>query len=292
MTSVAKPLPPHGTYARANGSPRYRKPCSCQPCLIARRRHDKKWKVNRQLGKPASVDAGPARAHLATLRQTHTWQSIAAATGIAQSNLFYIADGTRATIHRDTHDAILAATPKPKPADTLHIDATGSRRRLQALMTVGHSVRYIARECRIAKDRAHDIALGLQPTVRADVAERIADAYKRLAFRPAPVNKFTSRTRNLSAARGFHGPLAWNDIDDPNEQPDTAPAEAPELNRDQLATLRRDEIEHLDSFNLSSHEIAARLGISESTVNGVLRELRAGQKRNRKQAAAETALAA
>jgi DNA-directed RNA polymerase specialized sigma24 family protein len=281
VTTAAKPLPPHGTYARANGSPRYRKPCKCEPCLIARRRQDKKWKVSRALGNPAMVDATPAREHLAELRKTRTWASICTATGIAQSNLFYIANGTRSEVQRATRDAILAVQPGPKAVDTLHIDALGSRRRLQALMTVGHSVRLIARECSIAKDRAHDIALGLQPTVRADVAQRIADAYTRLAFRPAPVNKFTQRTRNLAAARGWHGPLAWDDIDNPDEQPDTEPASETELNRDDLAALRRSEVEHLSRFNLSSHEIARRLDIAESTVNGILRELRAGQRRQR-----------
>lgn len=218
---TTKALPPHGTYARANGSCGYRKPCKCEPCLIARRRHDKKWKVNRALGKPAMVDATPARERIAELRKTHTWVSISKTTGIAESNLYYIANGTRTEIQRTTQDAILAVQHGPKPVDTLQVDAIGSRRRLQALMVVGHSVRLLARECRIAKDRARDIALGQQPTVRADVAERIADAYMRLAFRPAPVNKFTQRTRNLAAARGWHGPLAWDDIDDPNCQPET-----------------------------------------------------------------------
>lgn len=263
-----RPIPPHGTYARANGSPGYRKACKCQPCLVARRRHDKRWKVNRDLGKPASVDAAPARKHLALLRETHTWRSLATATGLAESNLYYIANGARATIHRDTHHSILAVQPKTTAVDNLHIDALGSRRRLQALMTIGHSVRSIARECRIAKDRAHDIALGLQPTVRSDVAERIKAAYMRLAFRPAPANKHTNRTRNLAASRGFHGPLAWEDIDDPECQPETDTAVTP---RRFKAVVDPDRVARLTLLGRTNEQIAAELGCHERTVSRVRR---------------------
>lgn len=281
MTTAAKPLPAHGTYARANGSPGYREPCKCDPCLIARRRHDKRWKANRALGKPAMVDATPARNHIAELRKTHTWPAISRATGIAESNLYYIANGTRTEIQRSTQNAILAVRPGPKPVPTMQVDALGSRRRLQALMVVGHSVRVAASASRITRDSAHDIALGRQTTVRADVAERIANAYTQLAFRPPASNKFTKRTRNLAAARGWHGPLAWDDIDDPNEHPETEQPVENELSRNELAAVRRAEIEHLDGFNLPTHEIATRLGIGESTVAAIVRELHSGRRRDR-----------
>jgi hypothetical protein len=265
MTAAAKPLPAHGTYARANGSPRYRKPCKCEPCLVARRRHDKKWKVNRALGKPAMVDAAPAREHIAELRKTRTWASISTTSGIAQSNLYRIANGSRTEIQRTTRDAILAAQPGPKPVETLQIDALGSRRRLQALMFVGHSVRLLARECRVSKDRAHDIALGLQPTVRADVAERIADAYVRLAFRAPALNKFTNRTRNLAAKRGWHGPLAWDDIDNPDCEPETEDGAEPPRRRS--ATVDPHAVARLTALGRTNEQIAVELGCHERTVS-------------------------
>lgn len=267
MSTTARQLPPHGTYARANGSPRYRKPCKCEPCLLARRRHDKKWKVDRALGKPAMVDATTAREHIAELRKTRTWASISKTTGVAESNLYYIANGTRTEIQRATRDAILAAQPGRKPVDTMQLDALGSRRRLQAMMAVGHSVRLLARECRIAKDRARDIALGQQPTVRADVAERIADTYMRLAFRPAPVNKFTQRTRNLAATRGWHGPLAWDRIDDPDCKPETdrrTSRAKPGSKSKVYADVAR--VAELTAAGRSAQQIADELGCHKRTV--------------------------
>lgn len=264
MTTAARPLPAHGTYARANGSPRYRKPCKCEPCLIVRRRSDKQWKVNRALGRSLWTDSAEAREHLKTLRTTRTWASIAAAAQVTPSGLYSIANGQRTTIHRKTHARILAVQPLAKPTPSRHIDALGTRRRLQALMVIGHSIRTIAQASAVARDRVHHIAMGLQPTVRCDVAGRITAAYERLAFRPPAKDKFTNRTRNLAAARGWHGPLDWDDIDDPQCQPETG-------RRRQDGPGRREKVDdqqvaRLTAQGLTAEQIARELRCHKRTV--------------------------
>lgn len=264
-----RPIPAHGTYARANGSSGYREPCHCEPCTEIKRRSNKRWKVNSARGINCTTDATAARQHLAMLRETRTWASISAACGLAESGLLLIASGRRKTINVRTHSRILAVQPLGKPDPSMPVAALGSRRRLQALACVGHSVRTLAAECRVSKPSIHDIIHGLQPTVRRDAAERIAAAYERLAFRPPAVSKHTTRTRNIAVANGWHGPLAWDDIDDPAVQPEqTAPYEpATKYERD---PDKRAEIEHLYLLGESVPSIAKQLGNNEKYISDQL----------------------
>lgn len=283
---TTKTLPAHGTYARANGSPGYREPCNCKPCTLKRRRCNKQWKFNKARGHSSITDATAAREHMVVLRETRTWESIAVASGVAESNLLLIANGQRTIILVTTHNQILAVKPLDKPLPGLAIGALGSRRRLQALACIGHSTVALANECRVAKQRIHDIALGVQTTVRYDTAERIKAAYERLAYKPPAHSKFTARTRNLAAARGWHGPLAWDDdtIDDPNAKPEKAKPYKPadKYRRDPDRTR---EIEHLYLLGESPQQIAKKLGGNEKYISdqlsAVLRKRAAKAERER-----------
>lgn len=278
MTTANKPLPPHGSTARASGSPGYRPPCKCEPCLLTRRREDKRRKYNKLAGRSPFVDPAAAQKHLQLLRRTMTLPSLAAATRTPESTLVAIEAGRRTKIHRDTHAKIMAVQ-QPKKADGgQYINVTGSRRRIQALAYIGHSMRTIATAANSGRMRIHTIAIGDQHTIRRDLAERIEAAYKHLVLRPASCDKFTARTRNLAKTRGWHGPLAWDDvtIDDPNAQPDTD--EAPALTGFvQLGRYRRAEIQHLTDFGVPENEIAQRLGMRPQYVHDIIRELRKGR---------------
>lgn len=286
MTTAAKPLPPHGTTARGYGSPGRRPRCNCDPCRTARNRHQKQTRINRELGRSSFTTCDKAQAHLHLLHQTKSWDTLVEATGVHLSNLIAIYQGKRTKIRHETEAKILAV-PATGPGDAgQYIDATGSTRRLQALSYVGHSYATLCDATGTSPNRILSIINGRQPTIRRALAERIATAYRQLAFSPPPHNKFTSRTRNLARAKGWHGPVAWDDIDDPNAQPEAEQPEDLELKRNDRASVRRAEIEHLAAFNVSNHEIAARLNVAVSTVNAILLELRTGRPRHRKEAAA------
>jgi hypothetical protein len=214
-----RPIPPHGTYARANGSPGYRKACGCEPCLTARRRHKKHNTVMRQLGRPAKVDATQARQRLLLLHQTTGWNDLAVAVGGSASNLRDIAFGRRNPIRRTTHDKIMAVSVEPSGGQ--YIDAAGSRRRIQALRAIGWSCRVIAERAATSEARVQLIANG-QLTIRHGLANKIRNAYVILAAKPAPVDRNTARVRACAARNEWAPPGAWNDdeIDDPNAHPD------------------------------------------------------------------------
>ncbi|WP_445520510.1 hypothetical protein [Streptomyces sp. NEAU-174] len=268
-TTRTKPLPPHGSYARANGSPGYRPPCKCEPCLITRRKEEKRARVNRELGRSPFIDPAMAQAHLKHLHQTMTWPSLATATGVPLSGLLRIYNGERTKICHSTHARIMAAQPPAKGDGGQLIDVTGSRRRIQALVYIGHSLRAIADAANTGRMRIHAIATNGQPTIRRELAERIEAAYKQLAHQAVPVNKYTQRSRNIARSKGWHGPLAWDTdtIDDPKAQPDIEPAVERKPNRTEAARHISSEIQHLAAFNLSEDEIAARVGRSRSYVH-------------------------
>ncbi|MGX1254113.1 hypothetical protein RKD48_006624 [Streptomyces ambofaciens] len=281
-----RPIPPHGTTARAYGSPGYRPRCHCDPCRTVRARHQKHNRINRQLGRSPFTSPDKAQAHVTELHHVMDWDTLAAACGVPFSNLIAIYKGQRKKIRHETEAKILAVAIPTKGDPGQYIDATGTMRRLQALSYVGHSYTAICKAAGTCTNRIVSIANGRQPTVRRHLAERIAAAYPQLAFSPPPKNKHTTRTRNVARQKGWRGPLAWDDIDNPSERPDAEQVIDLELKRDELAALRRAEIEHLASFNLSNHDIANRLDISISTVNAIVRELHGHQRRSRKPAAA------
>jgi hypothetical protein len=288
VTIAVKPLPAHGTTARAYGSPGRRPRCHCQPCRTARNRHQKKIRVDRELGRSPFTSPAKAQAHLVELHRTMSWDTLEVATGVWFSNLVAIYQGKRTKIRHETEAKILAVAAPAKGDPGQYIDATGSTRRLQALSRVGHSYATICEAAGTCPNRVVSIANGRQRTIRRDLADRIASTYQRLAFNPPPTNKHTTRTRNVARAKDWRDPQWWDDyghIDDPDFDPSEADAE---LNFHQRAKLRREEVIHLAWVGHGAEQIVDRLNneVSISTVRQIVIEWRTGQKRQRKQVAA------
>ncbi|MET7429579.1 hypothetical protein ABZT16_11355 [Streptomyces flaveolus] len=218
MTTATKPLPAHGSYARANGSPGYRPPCPCDVCRATLLAAKKKYRVRRESGRPGLIDAAPARARLQQLVQTMSHVQIKTATGCDDCNLRQILDGTRTQIRRDTLNRILAVKPEP-PAPGKYLDATGTRRRIQALRAIGYSARALAEASTAGECVIERICNG-QPTVRGVVAAKIQTVYSKLAGTPAPAGRSATRAKSYAIANGWAPPGAWDNIDDPAELPD------------------------------------------------------------------------
>lgn len=107
---------------------------------------------------------------------------------------------------------------------TRKVDATGIRRRIQALMALGWSIQSMA-DTAGTTHRVVQTALRSQSITRAK-ADRITAMYDRLSMRLPPERTGTerqsaARARNRAHADGWPPPLAWDDetIDDPNSRP-------------------------------------------------------------------------
>ncbi|MFF2502142.1 helix-turn-helix domain-containing protein [Streptomyces sp. NPDC058067] len=263
MTTATRPLPPHGTTARAYGSPGYREACKCSPCRHASNRHNKKLRVNRELGRSPFTSPVNAQAHLRQIHQAMSWPQIVDATGIPVSNLIRIYNGGRTKIRHETEAKILVVEAPEHGGPGQCIDATGTMRRVQALSYVGHSYSTIAKAANTSRNRILNIANGRQATVRRAVAQRLAAAYQQLAFAPPRSNRHTARTRNEARAKGWHGPLAWDDIEDPNAQPEV---DEHADKRGRPATVDAAEVARLTRAGLTTAQIARQLDCHVRTV--------------------------
>lgn len=98
----------------------------------------------------------------------------------------------------------------------LIIPATGTHRRIQALMCLGWSMADIAR---LLGDRGSNVRRIMRsPTITRRFATRFARVYDELSWQvPAPTTQYRrasiTRAKGIAARNGWHPPLAWNDID-------------------------------------------------------------------------------
>ena len=95
------------------------------------------------------------------------------------------------------------------------LDASGTRRRVQAMWRLGHPSRVIAAESGLNESQVRKFCR--QPFITPGNRDLIVAAYRRLIVRPGS----SAWTRNHAAAAGYPLPVQWGaDIDDPNAVPD------------------------------------------------------------------------
>lgn len=98
----------------------------------------------------------------------------------------------------------------------LIVDATGARRRLQALQALGHSGVVLAHH--LSVDKSMVPRWSLAETMRQSTVDRIAELYEQLsATKPNPTTPAervsVTKTLRHAARQGWMPPLAWDDID-------------------------------------------------------------------------------
>jgi hypothetical protein len=190
------------------------------------------------------------------------------------------ARGDFPAIRRTTATKILAVRPQ-QLSPTSRVNAVGTRRRLQALYADGHGPYLIARAHPSLNSRVLEyIVSGERAQVTVATRDAVADVYRTLAGQPG--NSPTSR--RTAAANNWPDADYWEDaghIDDPDFDPDPDAAETP-LSRNELAALRKADVEHLASYGIDEDEIAERVGLAKSTVHALVEEWRTGAKRDRR----------
>ena len=107
------------------------------------------------------------------------------------------------------------------------IDSTGTVRRLRALYAIGWTSSDIAPMLGCTPARVGHLISGKRVTVHRHTASRVDSVYRQLCMTVpqdpdvlAPrMTRTRARQRRQSAAKGWVPPLAWDDIDDPDETP-------------------------------------------------------------------------
>ncbi len=176
------------------------------------------------------VDATPVRQHIQTLiAQGVTIGAIAASVGVERDNIVDFTHkrrpgrGLRHTTSPELAAKILALTP-----DTIsngRVDATGTHRRIQALVAIGWPLLHIARQIGMNEQRPEQILRTQR--VYVTTRDQISDGYERVAqMRPEDhaVPKHKARhSRDRAKANRWPTPAYWADrmdvIDDPDFEP-------------------------------------------------------------------------
>lgn len=207
--TATKPLPPHGTYARANG--RFYAdipPCGCPPCRDAEYRYDKQRRIDIAAGHDRVADAGQAATdveHLAAAGMTYV--DIARAARCAKATITNLRQpGARVT----AQVAARIAAVRAEHSDAKPVPALGA----------GHSQAVFAAAARLSVQYVSELANERIATVRADTHSRVAEAYETLLALPVPTGKAADRARRRARLRGWPPPEQWDgEIDNPDADP-------------------------------------------------------------------------
>lgn len=199
--------------------------CGCEPCTTKNRLNGQAERKRAAYGRSTPpVDATATRERVHELAKTMSLRGIARAVGMSQCTIQRINDGTTNRVEQKTVERIFAITsPHLLPA-TL-IDATGTKRRLHALASIGWSHRLVAVEAGLDPFYAHKILS--KPMCRTSTVAAIAEAYERLSQTKPPTETTAQRsqvakTRAYAKRNGWPAPDAWWDVDmdDPKAEPD------------------------------------------------------------------------
>jgi hypothetical protein len=180
------------------------------------------------------VDAGPVREHIAALRVAGIGvERIAQLSGLSVSHIRALAEhshghsrGTQ-RVRPDTATRILGIDMNDvSRAPHSRVDATGTRRRLHALIAIGWPGELLAAQLGRRASSLHRSMTGESVTART--AHDVATLYERLWSTRPPRGTRDQRAaaaaRAHASAQGWLPPLAWDDIDtDPTPTPPRPP---------------------------------------------------------------------
>lgn len=156
------------------------------------------------------------------------------------------------------HNTYLAQIGSPASVPVI-----GTLRRVQALRALGYSAHQIA-EAGGLPWRTID-SLGRGSSVYRATAERIAKAFDRLSMQPLPTGRAAAYNRTIARKNGWPPPLAWNNPDDPDEQP-YAEQRPSRPGHPETATATLEDFDWLTKAGESPEQVAARLGVTLATI--------------------------
>jgi hypothetical protein len=161
-------------------------------------------------------DAGPARVHVAALRDLGwTYEQIAEAAQVSTYVPHKIATGRTQRLWPESEQALLAIPLKARDSHR-GINSAGTRRRVQALAWMGWPATEVAARAGTTPATLRTLILPSRQISFA-LARRVAEVYERLSLTSGPSKGSASKARQL----GFAPPMAWDDdrIDNPRARP-------------------------------------------------------------------------
>jgi len=240
----------------------YLRGCRQPACVEVATRYTKQLRVEHARGQYRLTGATQTRHHIERLMAAGwTQKQIAQVTGVESASIHQIYVGHQEKTANWRAAAILAVPITSPPADPHHVDATGTRRRLQALRVIGHRRYDLAAALGMTDDRVKHITNGKTRRVPKHEADAIARLYRRLSTIPGP----SQQTATIARDKGWHGPLDWEAIDDPACQPETGHRSRARRGS-RMAVVDNERIAELTAAGRTAQQIADELGCHKRTV--------------------------
>ena len=262
--------------------------CRCTDCTAANTAASRSVTRERIYGRwQPYVDADPVREHIAALRAAGIGvERIAHLAGLSVKHIRELAQrgrgdfpGTR-RVRPSTATRILAISINDAHrAPHSRVDATGTRRRLQALIAIGWPAELLAAQL---GRRPNSLCRSMTgESVTARTAQDVATLYERLWNSRPP--RMTSEQRAAAdaaqahaAARGWLPPLAWDDIDTDPTPPALTAGASPRNEMDEIAVERAlagDHITYDDLTTVEQQEVIRRLTARGSSIRDIAAQL-------------------
>ncbi|MET8113741.1 hypothetical protein [Streptomyces prasinus] len=262
MTTTVRKLPPHGTEYRYRGPKDGAWPgCRCTKCTRAQSRGGKARAVARLRGEGPLHPGTPVVEHIKKLHDEYgmSYALIARRASVSDATVTYLVRGITKNPKRDKALRILAVKPADFDAEAIR-PAIGTVRRIRALYVIGHNPKTIGAAADLDESAVSHLANGRHATVLPATENKIRRAYSKLSTTPGPSEK----ARQRAAAQKWHGPLSWDDIDDPNCQPENAGAKF--VARRHKALIDPQKVARLTAIGRTAEQIANELGCHKRSV--------------------------
>jgi transposase len=277
ITPDGEPRPcTHKTVRHAHGDvQRYMSDgCRCARCRAALREARARTRRARAYGTFDRTHVDPSRTleHIQHLRDGGLpVRAIAERAGLSEASIDKMLQRARrgrlASVHARTEAAILAVRPGVEHAR--YTPATGTARRLQALIAIGYGIEDLSRRVRVNRSAVTAIITGDAALVRHTTAAAAEAVYAELWDRPnIPKPRYAraaaTRARRLAEASGWAPPLAWEDdeIDNPSAEPIWGEMANASARRRQIL----EDADWLYRSGTPAAEAARRIGVTAATI--------------------------
>ncbi len=262
--------------------------CRCTDCTAANTAASHTATRERVYGRwHPYVDATPVRDHIAALRTAGIGvERIAQLAGLSVSHIRQLAEhihsGSPAThrVRPSTAARVLCVGINNSSwAPSSRVDATGTRRRLQALIAIGWAPELLAAEL---GRRPNSLLRSMtSPSVTARTAHGVVGIYEQLWNATPPQTTSDQRAaaeaaRARAAAHDWLPPLAWDDIDTDPVPPALTTGQSRRGDIDEIAVERAlagDRISYDDLTAVEQQEVVRRLTARGSSIRDIAAKL-------------------
>lgn len=182
----------------------------CEDCRLISQKWERARARERAYRGPIRVPAAQATLHVQRLvKEGMTVAAIGRAAGVSQTTAHHLANGNRATVHRNIHNRILGVTPQMAEEDEVMVPALGMSRRIQHLYFMGWSGAMIANRAGIEQSQVHRLAQGRQHTITREIRDAFMAAYQRIW----DLDGGSNRAKATAARHGWRSVFVWDDPD-------------------------------------------------------------------------------